>query len=231
MLKVGQDYLRKLLIYTGSAADVVFKRAIDVLGLKDSVKALTTTIIGFNGSKESTLGEITLPVQTGPKTTFAKFIVIDAKLKYLGILGRSWLHSIKAVPSTYYLSLRFLADHEAARDLPPPDEARGINCIMKDMYGRTIAYKSIQLSGRLLKVFYYVIMNTSERACHLAKQAFDEAISELDSLSKESYKDNTLIMQHLRDNLTLWTSDILDDGEDAQKMETSAKAGSGDNVE
>ena len=42
---------------------------------------------------------------------------------------------------------------------------------------------------------------------HLAKQAFDDAIAELDTLSEESYKDSTLIMQLLRDNLTLWTSD------------------------
>ncbi|KAK8938068.1 14-3-3-like protein D [Platanthera guangdongensis] len=60
-------------------------------------------------------------------------------------------------------------------------------------------------------VFYYEIMNSPERACHLAKQAFDEAISELDTLSEESYKDSTLIMQLLRDNLTLWTSDITED--------------------
>ncbi|RRT74298.1 hypothetical protein B296_00024211 [Ensete ventricosum] len=60
-------------------------------------------------------------------------------------------------------------------------------------------------------VFYYEIMNSPERACHLAKEAFDEAISELDTLSEESYKDSTLIMQLLRDNLTLWTSDIPDD--------------------
>lgn len=48
-------------------------------------------------------------------------------------------------------------------------------------------------------------------ACQLAKQAFDDAIAELDSLNEESYKDSTLIMQLLRDNLTLWTSDLPDE--------------------
>jgi len=57
-------------------------------------------------------------------------------------------------------------------------------------------------------VFYYEILNSPDRACHLAKQAFDDAIAELDTLSEESYKDSTLIMQLLRDNLTLWTSDL-----------------------
>ena len=52
-------------------------------------------------------------------------------------------------------------------------------------------------------VFYYEILNSPDRACHLAKQAFDDAIAELDTLSEESYKDSTLIMQLLRDNLTL----------------------------
>ena len=49
-------------------------------------------------------------------------------------------------------------------------------------------------------------------ACQLAKQAFDDAIAELDSLNDESYKDSTLIMQLLRDNLTLWTSDLPEEG-------------------
>lgn len=57
-------------------------------------------------------------------------------------------------------------------------------------------------------VFYYEILNSPERACQLAKTAFDDAIAELDTLSEESYKDSTLIMQLLRDNLTLWTSDM-----------------------
>jgi 14-3-3 protein epsilon len=78
-------------------------------------------------------------------------------------------------------------------------------------------------------VFYYEIMNSPERACHLAKSAFDEAIGELDSLNEESYKDSTLIMQLLRDNLTLWTSDIPEDGED-QKMEISTNV-AGETIE
>lgn len=63
-------------------------------------------------------------------------------------------------------------------------------------------------------VFYYEILNSPEKACSLAKTAFDEAIAELDTLNEDSYKDSTLIMQLLRDNLTLWTSENqADEGE------------------
>nr|URX65036.1 14-3-3 protein [Mimachlamys nobilis] len=64
-------------------------------------------------------------------------------------------------------------------------------------------------------VFYYEILNSADRACTVAKTAFDEAIQELDSLNEESYKDSTLIMQLLRDNLTLWTADMsVKDGDE-----------------
>jgi 14-3-3 protein beta/theta/zeta len=66
-------------------------------------------------------------------------------------------------------------------------------------------------------VFYYEIQNSPEQACQLAKQAFDDAIAELDTLNEESYKDSTLIMQLLRDNLTLWTSDASGDGDDVDE--------------
>uniref|UniRef100_A0A8P4G6C3 14-3-3 domain-containing protein n=1 Tax=Dicentrarchus labrax TaxID=13489 RepID=A0A8P4G6C3_DICLA len=62
-------------------------------------------------------------------------------------------------------------------------------------------------------VFYYEITNSPEKACNLAKKAFDEAISMLDSFNSDSYKDSTLIMQLLRDNLTLWMSDAQGEGE------------------
>ena len=72
-------------------------------------------------------------------------------------------------------------------------------------------------------VFYYEILNSPDRACHLAKQAFDDAIAELDSLSEESYRDSTLIMQLLRDNLTLWTSSESNEGEGAAAAQEAPK--------
>nr|XP_057909864.1 14-3-3 protein beta/alpha-like [Doryrhamphus excisus] len=67
-------------------------------------------------------------------------------------------------------------------------------------------------------VFFYEIRNSPEKACELAKSAFDDAIAELNTLSEDSYKDSTLIMQLLRDNLTLWTSDSQsEDTEDAKE--------------
>jgi len=74
-------------------------------------------------------------------------------------------------------------------------------------------------------VFNYEILNAPDKACQLAKQAFDDAIAELDTLSEDSYKDSTLIMQLLRDNLTLWTSDMQGEGESEDKEEKPADQG------
>ena len=55
-------------------------------------------------------------------------------------------------------------------------------------------------------VFYYEILNSPDKACQLAKQAFDDAIAELDTLNLnvfnewlngDSYKASTVIMQVL----------------------------------
>jgi len=67
-------------------------------------------------------------------------------------------------------------------------------------------------------VFYYEIMNSPESAIQLAKKAFDEAIEKLEQLTDESYKDSTLIMQLLRDNITLWTSNN-EEGDDKKDEE------------
>lgn len=62
-------------------------------------------------------------------------------------------------------------------------------------------------------VCFYEILKLPQEACDLAKRAFDEAIQKLDTLNDANYKDSTLIMQLLRDNLTLWTSEREDRGD------------------
>jgi len=62
-------------------------------------------------------------------------------------------------------------------------------------------------------VCYYEILKKPEKACDLAKKSFDAAIEKLDTLNDASYKDSTLIMQLLRDNLTLWTSSQDEDAD------------------
>jgi len=56
-------------------------------------------------------------------------------------------------------------------------------------------------------VFQYEVLANPDDACKMARTAFEDAIAELDNVGEDSYKDSTLIMQLLRDNLTLWTSD------------------------
>lgn len=72
-------------------------------------------------------------------------------------------------------------------------------------------------------VFYYEVLGSADRACLLAKQAFDDAIPELDSLPDELYHDSKLIMKLLRDNLTFWQSEssVVQPGEQQEQQEQS----------
>jgi 14-3-3 protein epsilon len=62
-------------------------------------------------------------------------------------------------------------------------------------------------------VFYYEVQNDPSKACQLAKQAFDDAIADIEHIEEDQYKDSTTIMQLIRDNLTLWTSELEEAGE------------------
>jgi hypothetical protein len=72
-------------------------------------------------------------------------------------------------------------------------------------------------------VFQYEIRKNPKEACSMAKKAFDDAISGLQDLDEEKYKDSTAIMQLLKDNLTLWTSELGEEGDEGEK-DKKAKA-------
>ena len=56
-------------------------------------------------------------------------------------------------------------------------------------------------------VFCYEILASHGRAVHVAQQAFYDARAGLNDLSETRYKESTLIMQLLWDNIVFWTSD------------------------
>ncbi|KAL5992633.1 14-3-3 protein 1 [Asimina triloba] len=172
--------------------------------------------------------------------------VSESKVFYLKMKGdyHRYLAEFKVGPERKEAAEDTMAAYKAAQDIAAADLA---------------PTHPIRLGLALnFSVFYYEILNSSEKACSMAKQkrtnlylakmdifmvgarnlnavefiilgelggcmeelnvmgelpsvkqnqAFEEAIAELDTLGEESYKDSTLIMQLLRDNLTLWTSD------------------------
>ncbi|KAI5610748.1 tyrosine 3-monooxygenase/tryptophan 5-monooxygenase activation protein, theta polypeptide b, partial [Silurus asotus] len=54
-------------------------------------------------------------------------------------------------------------------------------------------------------VFYYEILRSPGEACKLAKEVLEKATAEVDSLNEESFKDSTIIIELLRDNLSVST--------------------------
>ena len=74
-------------------------------------------------------------------------------------------------------------------------------------------------------VFYYEILNSPDRACRLAKAAFDEALSEIDRLTETDYRDTTLIMQLLKDNLSLWWGSREEEEEAKYEVDKLASEG------
>ena len=56
-------------------------------------------------------------------------------------------------------------------------------------------------------VFHYEIMKQQETGYKQAFDAYNEAVTELESLDDEAYRESNLIVQLLRDNLNLWTGE------------------------
>jgi len=108
---------------------------------------------------------------------------------------------------------RYIAEYKMG------DEKRNASDCAKEAYQKAmvVAEKGLLVTHPIrlglalnFSVFYYEVLNMPEEACCMARKAFEDAIAELDNVSEDSYKDSTLIMQLLRDNLTLWTSDEND---------------------
>ncbi|KAJ9557256.1 hypothetical protein OSB04_011870 [Centaurea solstitialis] len=107
-LTIGNCLTKRVLVDGGSSTNVIFTDTLKIMGIEQSnIVRRKTTLIGFNGDTTSTLGEIVLPVFTKGISKQMKFNVIDYPSTYNAILGRPWVHDMKAVPSTYHQEIKF----------------------------------------------------------------------------------------------------------------------------
>uniref|UniRef100_A0A2N9HX24 Integrase catalytic domain-containing protein n=1 Tax=Fagus sylvatica TaxID=28930 RepID=A0A2N9HX24_FAGSY len=107
-LRIGNYDVQRVLIDQGSFAEVMYQDLYEKLGLSETeLSNFTTPIFGFSGEPVVPLGKTMLPVLAGPINLQMEFIVVKASSPYNAIMGRDWLHRMKAIPSTLHQKLRF----------------------------------------------------------------------------------------------------------------------------
>ena len=100
--------IMKVLVDTGSAVEVMYHSCFRRMGLKDSdLEPMHTPLIGFSAKPVYPLGKLRVPVRAGSVTVETEFIVVDSPSPYNAIVGRTWLHDIKGIASTYHQKLKF----------------------------------------------------------------------------------------------------------------------------
>ena len=101
--------VHRVLIDPGSAADLLHLPAFKQMRVPlDHLSSAGRVFSGFNGATTLTVGDIAFSVKAGPVTQQVLFLVVEDLGPYNSILGRAWLHSMKAVPSTYHQTISYL---------------------------------------------------------------------------------------------------------------------------
>ncbi|KAL2226476.1 UNVERIFIED_CONTAM: hypothetical protein Sindi_2006300 [Sesamum indicum] len=111
-LDITNFTIHKVLVDSGTSADIIFKSVVDKMGLENAqLEPVKTLLLSFGGSEVSSLGTIKLPMSMGDepkrKTLMVKFLVVDTPFAYNVILGRPSLNSFRAVISTYHMKMKF----------------------------------------------------------------------------------------------------------------------------
>jgi hypothetical protein len=98
----------RVLVDQGSFTEIMYQDLYEKLGLREAdLASFTSPIFGFSGEPTVQLGKTVLPILAGLINLQTKFIVVKASSPYNIIMGRDWLHRMRAVPSTLHKKLRF----------------------------------------------------------------------------------------------------------------------------
>jgi len=213
--------MQELVHKTGDAALSVEERNLLSVAFKNVVGARRASLRSLHSDGICGIEE-KLAVEYRKQLQMELTEICNAILALLGTEGRSGLINSKESdePQVFYLKMaadyyRYLAECVDDTDRKYANSAKDYydkaNTIAEDIL---LATHPIRLGLALnYSVCLYEIVKNPDEACKLAKKAFDEAIAKLDKLEEADYKDSTLIMQLLRDNLTLWTATEIEDDE------------------
>ncbi|XP_070014000.1 uncharacterized protein [Nicotiana sylvestris] len=99
--------VNRALVDPGSLANIIRLRVVEQLGRQDQIVSATRVLNGFNMASETTKGEITLLVNVTGTIQDTKFHMIEGDMRYNTLLGRYWIHNMRAVPSTLHQMMKF----------------------------------------------------------------------------------------------------------------------------
>ena len=101
--------VHRVLVDPGSATDLLQLPVFRQMNISlDRLSLASRILSGFNGATIVTMGDITLPVRARSVVQRVLFSVVEDLGPYNTIVGRAWLHAMKAVPSTYHQMISYL---------------------------------------------------------------------------------------------------------------------------
>ena len=101
--------VHKVLVDPGSATDLLQLLAFKQMKVPlDKLSSTGRILSGFNGAATLTMGDITLPVKARSVIQQVLFSIVEDLRLYNAIVGRAWLHAMKAVPLTYHQTISYL---------------------------------------------------------------------------------------------------------------------------
>ena len=105
--RISGFLVKRVMVDQGSGANIMYSDLFRGLGLKEDLVKRTSPLVGFDGKVVILEGQISLPVIMGGKEVVVTFTIVTSFFPYTTILGRPWIHSMGAVPSTLHVKIKF----------------------------------------------------------------------------------------------------------------------------
>ncbi|XP_019240846.1 PREDICTED: uncharacterized protein LOC109220838 [Nicotiana attenuata] len=106
-LRIADTDVKRIMVDDESDMCIIHPRVLTQMRLEDKVIPRCITLTGFNNAVERTSGEISLPVLAGGVTLDTTFHIMNQETAYNVIIGRPWIHAMRAVPSSLYQVIKF----------------------------------------------------------------------------------------------------------------------------